>query len=65
MIPRDDSRHTLEFDNYYIIRPDFRFFEHRFKNDNGKPVPEDFEYNSKTNTWWLTVEELREMVKSI
>jgi UDP-N-acetylglucosamine 4,6-dehydratase len=65
MIPRDDARNTLEFDNYYIIQPDFRFFKHRFKNDNGKPVPEDFEYNSKTNTWWLTVEELREMVKSI
>ncbi len=65
MIPRDDARNTLEFDNYYLVQPDYRFFEHRFKNSDGKPVPEDFEYNSKTNPWWLTIEEMREMVKGI
>ncbi len=65
MIPRDDARNTLEFDNFYMIKPDFRFFKRRFKNNEGKPVPEDFEYNSKTNTWWLTIEELREMVKNL
>lgn len=65
MIPKDDARNTLKFDSYYLVQPDFRFFQHRFKNDSGKPVPEDFEYNSRTNTWWLTVEELREMIKSL
>jgi UDP-N-acetylglucosamine 4,6-dehydratase/5-epimerase len=63
MIPRDDARNTLEFDNYYIIQPDFRFFKHRFKNNDGRPVPEDFEYNSGTNSWWLTEEELRKILK--
>lgn len=65
MIPRDDARMALEFSNYYIIQPDFRFFGRRFKNDNGNPVLEDFEYSSGTNTWWLTIEELREMIKSV
>lgn len=65
MIPRDEARNTLEFDNYYVIQPDFRFFARRFKNDGGKPVPEDFEYNSGTNTWWLTIEELRDMIKTL
>lgn len=65
MIPKDDARNTLEFNNYFIIQPDFRFFEHRFKNDGGKSVPEDFEYNSNKNTWWLTIEQLREMVKNL
>ncbi len=65
MIPRDEARNTLEFKNYYIIQPDFRFFAHRFKNKGGKPVPEDFEYNSGTNTWWLTVKELRKMIKNL
>jgi len=63
MVPRDDARRTLEFDDCYMIQPDFRFFGHRFKNDDGKPVPEDFEYNSGTNTWWLKVNELRKMIK--
>jgi UDP-N-acetylglucosamine 4,6-dehydratase len=65
MVPRDDARMTLEFDKFYIIQPKFWFFERRFKNKKGKPLPEDFEYNSGTNTWWLTVEELREMIKKL
>ena len=65
MVPRDDARRTLDFGNYYVIQPDFRFFEHRFKSGEGKPVPEDFEYNSGTNDRWLTIEELKEMIKSL
>jgi UDP-N-acetylglucosamine 4,6-dehydratase len=65
MIPRDDARMTLDFGNYYVIQPDFRFFTHRFKNDGGKPIPEDFEYNSGSNSWWLTIEELRQMIKTL
>jgi UDP-N-acetylglucosamine 4,6-dehydratase len=65
MIPRDDARRTLDFGNSYIIQPDFRFFTHRFKNDDGKPVPEDFEYNSGTNDRWLSLEELRTMIRRL
>lgn len=65
MIPKDEARRTLEFDNYYIIQPDFRFFARRFKNDGGKTVAEDFEYSSGANPRWLTVEEIRGMIKSI
>lgn len=65
MVPKDEARMTLEFDKYYIIQPKFWFFERRFKNNNGKPVPEDFEYNSGTNTWWLTVKELRKMISNL
>lgn len=62
MVPRDDARKTLEFSNYYLIQPDFRFFERRFKNKKIKRVPDDFEYSSGNNSWWLTVEELRKMI---
>jgi UDP-N-acetylglucosamine 4,6-dehydratase len=65
MIPKDEARRTIEFKNYYIMQPDFRFFERRFKNVGGKPVADDFEYNSGTNTWWLTVEELRKMIENL
>ena len=60
MVPRDDARNTVEFDDYYVIKPAFRYFERRFKEDNCKPVPEDFEYNSGTNTWFLTLDEMKE-----
>lgn len=64
MIPKDDARNTLEFGDYYLIQPQFRFFERRFKNSKGKPVPEDFEYNSETNIQWLTVAELKEIISN-
>jgi UDP-N-acetylglucosamine 4,6-dehydratase len=65
MVPKDDARRTLEFGNYYLIQPDFRYFERRFKNKGGKPVPEDYEYNSETNKWLLSVEELKVMIENL
>lgn len=62
MIPRDEARNALEFKDYYMIQPNFRFFKRRYKNSKGKHVPEDFEYNSGTNTHWLTTKELRKMI---
>jgi UDP-N-acetylglucosamine 4,6-dehydratase len=64
MIPMDDSHNTLEFDTYYVIKPAFRFFERRFNDHNGKPVPDRFEYNSNTNHLWLNVAELQEIIRS-
>lgn len=65
MVPKDDARRTIEFDNYYIIKPDFNFFDNRFKDKGGKPIVGDFEYNSETNTEWLTIEELKDMIKNL
>ena len=63
MLTRDDARKTLEFENYYLVQPDFRFFKFRFSNNTGKQVEENFKYNSGTNGWRLTQEELKQMIK--
>ena len=65
MVPKDESHRTLEYDNYYIIQPDFRFFGRRFNGESGKPVPEDFEYNSGTNPWRLTIDEMKVMIEKL
>lgn len=65
MVPKDEAIKTLEFDKWYVIQPDFRFFTRRFENNGGKATSEHFEYNSSTNTWWLAKEELRIMLKSL
>jgi len=65
MITKDDARRTLEFDDYFLVKPDFEFFGRRFKNHEGRPIAEDFEYASDTNTWWLTTEELKEMIQTL
>jgi len=63
MIPKEEARNTVEFDNSFVIKNAFRFFEKRFSHTGSQPVSEDFEYCSGTNSWWLTVEELQEMIK--
>jgi UDP-N-acetylglucosamine 4,6-dehydratase len=65
MITEDDARNTLEYKDYYVIKPDFRYFERRFNDGEGKPVPEDFEYNSLNNPWRLKPEELRKLIKKM
>lgn len=65
MIPRDEARKTLEFDRFYIMQPDFKFWSRRSAWNGGKPVPEDFEYSSATNPQRLTVEEMKEMIKAL
>jgi UDP-N-acetylglucosamine 4,6-dehydratase len=65
MITRDDARKTLEYGSYYLIQPDFSYFSRRFRNSDGVQVKEDFEYNSGTNTVWLSVAELRKMIQEL
>jgi UDP-N-acetylglucosamine 4,6-dehydratase len=62
MVPRDDARNTVEFDDHYVIKPQFRYFERRFCDNECKSVPDDFEYNAGTNPWRLTVEDIRTLL---
>lgn len=61
MITEDDARRTLEFDTYYVIQPEFPWWSEAYV-EGGKTLPDGFKYTSDTNTQWLTVEELRELV---
>ena len=65
MVPRDDARNTVEFDDCYVIKPTFRFFSRRFSEEGSRPVSEEFEYNSGTNSRWLTIDKLKEMVTGL
>lgn len=61
MITEEDSRCSFEFDDYYIITPQFSWW----KSDNckgGKPLTEGFIYSSDRNSWWLSKEEIRTML---
>lgn len=61
MITIDDARHTIEYEDYYVIVPEFSWWTS--EKITGKTLPEGFEYNSAINDRWLTVEELREIVR--
>ncbi len=65
MVPMDEARNTLEFEGYYIIKPQFSFFDRHLNTEGGKPVPEDFEYSSGTNPRILSIEEMKEMISNL
>lgn len=64
MIPRAASRHTIEFEDYYIIEPDFDWWHNR-NHKKGKQLEEEFEYNSGNNDRWLSVEEMRKLIEEL
>jgi len=65
MISRDDARSALEFDDFYLIQPNFKFWSRRSWWNGGGAVPDDFEYNSETNPWRLTVDEMRAVIEEL
>jgi UDP-N-acetylglucosamine 4,6-dehydratase len=69
MCPKDDSHLTLEFTDHYVIRPTILFnvpvnHSRNALGESGKPVAEGFEYNSGTNEKFLSVEELRDLLRA-
>jgi len=64
MIITDDARTTVELKDRYVIEPESFLFEDRDRyavhGDNF--VEESFRYASNTNTDWLSVEEIRELL---
>lgn len=69
MCPLDDSHLTLEFSTHYVIQPAIRFGTERDfavdgEGERGAPVSQGFEYNSGSNPHFLTVDELRQLMKA-
>jgi len=64
LITEEEARHAREFDTYFVIEPEFPFWS-KDSLDGGKPLPEGFKYTSDTNTWWLTKEELKQMIEGL
>jgi UDP-N-acetylglucosamine 4,6-dehydratase (inverting) len=65
MITEADSYTTVDIGRYYAILPQvpaWSLDEYK-KTFNAVPVPQGFKYNSGTNTEWLTVEQIRELIK--
>ncbi|MBN2655394.1 MAG: UDP-N-acetylglucosamine 4,6-dehydratase (inverting) [Nitrospirae bacterium] len=64
MITEDDARHTLEFDGYFIVEPEFKWWSAaRHVSNGGKAVSEGFRYASNTNDQWISVEDLRKIIE--
>lgn len=63
MIPRDDARLCVEFDDFYLLKPTINFntpidYTYTALGERGVAVEADFEYSSHTNTQWLKGDEI-------
>ena len=70
MCPRDDAHLTLEFADHFVLQPSISFnahpdFARNALGESGKPVADNFEYNSGTNPVFLDVSEIRRLLSSI
>tara|TARA_Y100000310_G_scaffold46013_1_gene42814 strand:+ start:1447 stop:2430 length:984 start_codon:yes stop_codon:yes gene_type:complete len=69
LCPEDSVRDTIEFKDYYLIRPSTHFskgitnnYKINKKKEKGKLVKENFVYNSNTNSHFLSVKELEKLI---
>lgn len=69
MIPYEESHNCIDMGDCYVIQPAYHWWNvSKFLdrvNKEGRPVTESFEYSSKTNTWWLTEDELKKLVDAV
>jgi UDP-N-acetylglucosamine 4,6-dehydratase/5-epimerase len=64
MIPRDDARHTVELQDFFVIQPDFQWWD--AKNwKAGEPCEDGFEYASNTNSEWLSRHAMQTMISRL
>lgn len=67
MIPEDEGRLTIEFENHYVIQPSHDFWTHKDygSQDGGRRCSDGFRYTSDTNAWWLSDSEVASLVSLV
>lgn len=66
MITKDDSRRTYEYDKHYIIYPNFDWWNiDTHFTEGGKLINLGFEYDSGTNSEWLSIDDLRKAMNEL
>ncbi len=65
MITESDALNTLDCGSHYVILPaSLQHAEEEFvRHHRGRKVPQGFRYNSGTNESWLTVDQIRQLVR--
>lgn len=61
MITQEDARHTADCGGFFVVYHDLKQIE----KYNYKLVPDGFEYHSGNNDQWLSVEQIRGLLKNV
>lgn len=62
LISRDEAQYTLEFDNMYLIQPAHPWWQQP-TYPNAKPMTEGAKFSSDKNDWWLSLEEIAQLIE--
>lgn len=65
MVTPEDSFNTYEYDKHFIVYPQVVWNDRQVPDLSGTRVAEGFSYSSGNNTKWLTVEDIRELLKHV
>ena len=65
MVTTEDSYTTYEYDKHFIVYPQMTWNNKQQPDLSGKIVEEGFSYSSGTNTEWLSVEDIRKLLKEV
>jgi UDP-N-acetylglucosamine 4,6-dehydratase len=62
LITEDESRHTLKFENYFVVMPERSWWKSK-KWERGEKLSDRFKYSSDFNDQWLSEKELHNIIK--
>lgn len=63
LLTADESRHSVDADDVYVVLPEHPWWEDHPRWMQGRQLEDGFVYSSDNNDWWLTTEELRDLLK--
>lgn len=64
LISTEEAKHSREFDRYFVVEPEFPFWNQENYQD-GRALPLEFKYSSDTNKEWITKEQMRKILKNL
>jgi len=62
LIHEDEARATIELDDMFVVQPSAALWFGHAWQDIGQPLPDGYRYASDTNSQWLTLDQIREIV---
>jgi UDP-N-acetylglucosamine 4,6-dehydratase/5-epimerase len=71
MFSSENARSTIEFNDYFVITPEIQFSNNNISylknpiNEKGKRVKKNLSYSSDTNDNFLSVSEIKKLIKAI
>ncbi|MBF0198911.1 MAG: UDP-N-acetylglucosamine 4,6-dehydratase (inverting) [Planctomycetes bacterium] len=65
MVPEETSRTTLEFDEFFIIKPSVKMHNIPDYWEKGSMCQEGFQYSSDSNTQWLNNKDVLSEIKNL